>query len=51
MSADSNKCAMKGCLCTVPPGQKYCSAYCEAAKGEITLECDCGHPACASQKL
>jgi hypothetical protein len=51
MSADSNKCAMDGCLCTVPPGQKFCSAYCETAKGETTLECDCGHPACASQKL
>jgi len=51
MSADSNKCAMSGCLCTVPPGQKYCSAYCEAAKGQTTLECDCGHPACANQKL
>ena len=51
MSADSNKCAMDGCLCTVAPGQKYCSPYCETAKGQTTLECDCGHPACASQKL
>jgi hypothetical protein len=51
MSADSKKCSMDGCLCMVPQGQKYCSAYCEAAKGETTLECDCGHPACASQKL
>ena len=51
MSADSNKCAMDGCLCMVPPGQKFCSGYCETAKGKTTLECDCGHPACASQKL
>jgi hypothetical protein len=51
MSADSNKCAMDGCLCTVAPGQKFCSAYCQAAKGQTKLECDCGHPACAGQKL
>lgn len=51
MSDDSKKCAMKGCLCTPPAGQKYCSAYCETAKGETKLQCDCGHPACAGQKL
>jgi hypothetical protein len=51
MSADSNKCAMDGCLCKVSPGQKFCSAYCQAAKSETKLECDCGHPACESQKL
>ncbi len=44
MAADTNKCAMDGCLCTVPAGQKFCSAYCQAAKGAIKLECDCGHP-------
>ncbi len=49
--ADAKKCAMDGCLCTAPAGQKYCSTYCEAAKGSIKLQCDCGHPACASQKL
>jgi hypothetical protein len=51
MAAEATKCAMDGCLCMVPPGQKYCSSYCEAAKGSITLECDCGHPGCAAQKL
>ncbi len=51
MSADAKKCAMNGCLCMAPAGQKYCSTYCEAAKGSIKLQCDCGHPACAGQKL
>jgi hypothetical protein len=51
MATDTKKCAMDGCLCNVPEGQKFCSAYCKAAKSEIKLECDCGHPACASQKL
>ena len=51
MSADTKKCAMAGCLCTVPAGQKFCSTYCEAAKNTIKLQCDCGHPACAGQKL
>jgi hypothetical protein len=44
--ADAKKCAMDGCLCTVSDGQKYCSAYCEAAEGLTTLVCECGHPAC-----
>jgi len=51
MSADAKKCEMNGCLCMAPAGSKYCSAYCEAAKSETKLECDCGHPACAAQKL
>ena len=44
--ADTHKCAMNGCLCMVPAGQKFCSNYCEAAKNTIKLQCDCGHPAC-----
>jgi hypothetical protein len=51
MSADAKKCAMEGCLCRVPAGQKYCSAYCEAAKNQTKLECDCGHTDCEGQKL
>jgi hypothetical protein len=51
MSADSKKCAMEGCLCMAPAGQKFCCPYCEAARKEIKLQCDCGHPACESQKL
>lgn len=51
MSTEIKKCAMSGCRCTVPSNQKYCSAYCETAKAETKLECDCGHPACATQKL
>jgi hypothetical protein len=49
--AEAKKCAMDSCLCTVPPGEKYCSSYCETAKGTTKLQCDCGHPACAHQKL
>ena len=51
MAADTHKCAMDGCLCMVPAGQKFCSNYCEAAKNTIKLQCDCGHSACESQKL
>jgi hypothetical protein len=51
MSSDTKKCAMDGCLCTVSADKKFCSAYCETAKNETKLECDCGHPACDSQKL
>jgi len=50
-TAESKKCAMQGCLCMAQPGKKYCSNYCEGAKGTIKLECDCGHPECASQKM
>jgi hypothetical protein len=51
MSTESKKCEMAGCLCMAPAGQKYCSSYCETAKDAVKLECDCGHPACDSQKL
>jgi hypothetical protein len=51
MTATMNKCAMEGCQCTVPAGQKFCSSYCQTAKGQTKLQCDCGHPDCASQKL
>jgi len=50
-AAEPKKCAMEGCLCIAEPGKKYCSNYCEAAKGTIKLQCDCGHDACAAQKL
>jgi len=50
-AAEPKKCAMEGCLCMAEPGKKYCSNYCEAAKGTIKLQCDCGHDACAAQKL
>jgi metallothionein len=42
---------MDGCNCMVPAGQKYCSAYCESAKGQTKLQCHCGHPGCDGQKL
>ena len=51
MATESKKCAGEICNCMAPAGEKYCSPYCEAAKGTTKLQCDCGHPACASQKL
>ena len=51
MASESKKCAMEGCRCMAPAGEKYCSTYCADAKGETMLQCDCGHPACAAQKL
>lgn len=51
MSTDAKKCAGELCKCMAPAGEKYCSAYCADAKGETKLQCDCGHPACAAQKL
>jgi len=51
MSAVADKWAMDAVPCTVPQGKNSSSANCGAAKGETTLECNCGHPACASQKL
>jgi hypothetical protein len=50
MAADTNRCAMDGCMCTVQSGQKYCSAYCQTAKSTSKLQCDCGHPACEGHK-
>ena len=49
--ADTKKCAHEVCQCIPREGEKYCSAYCEGAKGTITLKCECGHPACASTSL
>jgi hypothetical protein len=46
--ADAKKCAHPNCSCSVGEKQKYCSAYCEAAKGTETIACECGHPNCQS---
>jgi hypothetical protein len=40
----SVKCAHAGCRCSVPPGQEYCSGYCENMIGADT--CNCGHTEC-----
>ncbi len=47
----TKKCAHPMCNCLVDEKQKYCSTFCEDSKDLTTLECDCGHPACAVDKL
>ena len=49
--ATDKKCAHEGCMCQAAPDSKYCSTLCEDSVGKTTLECDCGHPGCAAQKL
>jgi hypothetical protein len=44
--ADSKKCAQPMCSCTVSDKDKFCSAYCEGAKGTSTIACGCGHSGC-----
>jgi hypothetical protein len=44
--AKKNKCAHKLCSCIAPEGNKYCSAYCEAANKTTDIACGCEHPAC-----
>jgi hypothetical protein len=51
MATESKKCAMDGCTCVPSEGKKYCSTYCEDAKGVTTLKCECGHPSCKGEKL
>lgn len=50
-TTDEKKCAHTGCRCMAPKGETYCSTICKDSKDTTTLECDCGHPACASAKL
>lgn len=45
--AKKNKCAHELCSCIAPEGNKYCSAYCEAAKNTTDIACGCEHPACS----
>jgi hypothetical protein len=39
-------CGHEGCTCAPREGSKYCSLYCEGAKGTTELACGCGHPGC-----
>jgi len=43
-----NSCAHELCNCSAPEG-KYCSTYCETAKGSTEIACGCGHPGCATK--
>jgi hypothetical protein len=49
--AEVKKCAHEMCNCVVSEKEKYCSTFCEDAKGTQTLTCDCGHAACQVDKL
>jgi hypothetical protein len=43
------KCMNPACHCTVGPGQRYCSQYCEAEAelaGKPAHDCQCGHAFC-----
>jgi hypothetical protein len=51
MTTQPKKCAMEGCSCIPEAGKKYCSTYCENAKGMTTLKCNCGHAGCAGGNL
>ncbi len=42
----NKECKNPACSCTVPDGQKYCSASCEGAGQTIELDCDCSHAEC-----
>lgn len=45
--AEVKKCAHPSCKCPAPQDSKYCSAYCEDAKGTTEISCNCEHPGCA----
>src|SRR5580704_9270479 len=51
MSKEPKKCAHSSCSCTVPDGEKYCSAACEGAKNVTELSCQCGHAGCRGAAL
>jgi hypothetical protein len=43
---ETRECKNPTCSCTVPKGQKYCSASCEGTGQTIELDCDCSHAEC-----
>ena len=43
---ETKQCAHPGCVCNAREDSKYCSAYCEGAKGKPEVQCACGHPGC-----
>jgi hypothetical protein len=47
--AESKKCAHENCTCICTDGKKYCSQFCEDAKGTQTLSCDCPHAECGGK--
>lgn len=51
MADTENKCEHTACSCQAAPNSKYCSPYCESAKGRSEISCGCGHEGCASKAL
>jgi len=45
---DNQKCAHPACNCTAAKDSKYCSQYCQDAKGTLEIACNCGHAGCAT---
>lgn len=40
------KCAHPKCMCAVPEGKEFCSAWCEANARNERPPCSCGHLIC-----
>jgi len=51
MADKKDKCAHPSCTCLRTKESKYCSPYCEAAKGTMELSCNCGHAGCGTDAL
>jgi len=47
--AKKNKCAHEVCSCPAAADSKYCSPYCEGAKGTTEIACGCEHAGCAGK--
>lgn len=47
--AQNEKCAHPNCTCPATADSKYCSTYCEDAKGTTEVFCECGHAGCAAE--
>jgi len=52
---DRPRCAHPACLCTVAPGDAYCSEHCrkrvESPLSDQPEGCQCGHAACVAAQL
>ena len=47
MDPKKKKCAHPACTCPVNKDAKYCSQYCEDARGTMEISCNCGHAGCS----
>jgi hypothetical protein len=47
--AKKDKCSHDNCSCQAAADSKYCSPYCEAAKGTAEIACGCEHSTCAGK--